>query len=107
MELLALFQRRLADGSIRLPADAGSDEIQPGGCSQPTFIGAGIDSDEIALLASRLAVASLSTGEPDGYPDFQWDISIGDLNQAGNSIAPSWTPYNLKAHPDCSACNSA
>ena len=101
------FQRRLADSSIRLPADAGSDEIQPGGCSQPTFIGAGIDSDEIALLASRLAVASLSAGEPDGYPDFQWDISIGDLNQAGNSIAPSWTPYNLKAHPDCSACNSA
>lgn len=98
------FQRHLADGSIRLPADTGSAEIQPGGCSQPTFIGAGIDSEEIALLASRLAVATLCSGEQDGYPDFQWDVSIGDLIQDGNSIAPNWTPYVLKAHHDCS-CN--
>src|SRR3546814_10930583 len=63
------FQHGLFDKSIRLPANTGSAEVQPGGCSQPTFIGAGLDSDEIALLVARLAVATLSGSEPNGYPD--------------------------------------
>lgn len=99
------FQAGLTDLTIRLPADAGGDEIQPGGCSQPTFIGAGIDSDEIALLAARLAVATLSSGEVDGYPDFAWDIAVADLQRDGNSIAPCWTPYPLKRNPNCTFCN--
>ncbi|MFZ2170237.1 MAG: hypothetical protein WAW61_11440, partial [Methylococcaceae bacterium] len=100
------FQHRLADGSIRLPADTGGEEIQPGGCSQPTFIGAGIDSDEIALLAARLAIATLSRGEPNGYPDFSWDVSIADMQRAGQSIVPDWTPYTLETSTTCTACNS-
>lgn len=100
------FQHRLADGSIRLPADTGGEEIQPGGCSQPTFIGAGVDSDEIALLAARLAIATLSRGESSGYPDFSWDVAIVDLQRAGLSIVPDWTPYILKASTVCTACNS-
>jgi molybdopterin/thiamine biosynthesis adenylyltransferase len=99
------FQHSLANGSIRLPTDTGGEEIQPGGCSQPTFIGAGVDSDEIAQLAARLAIATLSRGESNGYPDFSWDVAIGDLQQAGLSIAPDWTPYTLKASAVCSACN--
>ena len=100
------FQRSLADRSIRLPADVGSGEIQPGGCSQPTFIGAGIDSDEVALLASRLAVATLSRGEPAGYPDFGWDVAVGDFSRNGLSIVPEWTTYDLSAHVECPACNA-
>lgn len=99
------FQHSLADGSIRLPADAGSDEIQPGGCSQPTFIGAGIDSDEVALLAARVAVATLSSGETGGYPDFTWDVAVGDLARNGNSIAPDWTPYTLATNASCPVCS--
>jgi hypothetical protein len=100
------FQHRLADGSIRLPADTGGEEIQPGGCSQPTFIGAGVDSDEIALLAARLTIATLSRGEPNGYPDFSWDVSVADLQRAGQSIVPDWTPYTLETSTACTACNS-
>ncbi len=99
------FQHGLGDLSIRTPADSGAAEVQPGGCSQPTFIGAGIDSEEIALLAARLAVATLSIAQPGGYPDFAWDIAVADLNQAGQSIAPEWTPYPLKVNSACAACN--
>ncbi|NMG42634.1 hypothetical protein GPA22_02655 [Aromatoleum toluvorans] len=99
------FQRNLADNSMRLPADTGSDEIQPGGCSQPTFIGAGIDSDEVALLASRLAVATLCSGQPGGYSDFAWDVAVGDFTRGDASIVPEWTPYPLLVNPTCPACN--
>lgn len=95
------FQHSLADGSIDLPADTGAPEIQPGGCSQPTFIGAGIDSDEIALLGARLAVATLSNGEVNGYPDFLQDVFIADLNRNAQSIAPEWRSYNLPVNPAC------
>jgi molybdopterin/thiamine biosynthesis adenylyltransferase len=95
------FQHSLADGSIGLPADTGTPEIQPGGCSQPTFIGAGVDSDEIALLGARLAVATLSNGEVDGYPNFFQDVFVGDLNKNGMSIAPEWKSYNLPVNLAC------
>jgi molybdopterin/thiamine biosynthesis adenylyltransferase len=99
------FQHSLADKSIDLPADTGAAEIQPGGCSQPTFIGAGIDSDEIALLAARLAIATLSKGVASGYPDFMKDIFIADLNRDAQSIAPQWKVYDLTVNLSCAACN--
>jgi len=98
------FQHSLANGSISLPADTGAHEIQPGGCSQPTFIGAGIDSDEIALLGARLAVATLSNDEVDGYPNFLQDVFVADLNRNAQSIAPDWKSYNLPINPACTAC---
>jgi molybdopterin/thiamine biosynthesis adenylyltransferase len=98
------FLRHLTDGSIARPADSGGGEIQPGGCSQPTFIGAGLDSDEIALLASRLAVATLCDGSQDGYPNFAWDVGVADLYANGNPIAATWKTYNLLAHQECPAC---
>lgn len=100
------FQHRLADETIRMPADSGGNEIQAGGCSQATFIGAGIDSDEIALLASRLAAATLCTGEVDGYPDFNWDVAVADLQRDGISLAPAWSTYSLDKHTDCTACQT-
>uniref|UniRef100_UPI002ABDDE72 hypothetical protein n=1 Tax=Burkholderia diffusa TaxID=488732 RepID=UPI002ABDDE72 len=100
------FLRGLEDKTIRLPADAGTDEIQPGGCSQPTFIGAGIDSDAIANLASRLAVATLCSVAHDGYPDFSWDVAVADIQREGMSIAPDWTTYVLAARQDCLVCSS-
>lgn len=98
------FQRRLADHSIRLPAAEEGAEIQPGGCSQATFIGAGINSDEVALLAARMAVATLCRGKEAGYPDFNWNVAVGDLTRNGVSLAPEWNTYPLDTHPDCDAC---
>jgi ubiquitin-protein ligase len=100
------FQHRLADGSIPLPADSGGETIQPGGCSQATFIGAGLDSDEVALLASRLAVATLVSGAEGGYPDFNWNVAVADFWRDGFSIAPEWATDQLHSHPSCAHCNS-
>lgn len=100
------FQRRLSDRSVRHPADPGSKEVQPGGCSQATFIGAGINSDEVALLAGRLAVATLCRGEEAGYPDFAWNVAVGDFTRDGVSIAPDWSTYPLDVHPNCNICKA-
>jgi len=100
------FQRAMANGVVRQPFDAGTEDVQPGGCAQPTFIGAGLDSDEIALVASRLAVATLCRGVPDAYPDFEWQAAIADLQTPGLSIAPQWTPYTeWPADPNCPECS--
>lgn len=100
------FQRRLADETIRRPADSGDAEIQPGGCAQATFIGAGINSDEVALLAGRLAVATLCRDEEGGYPDFAWNVAVGDFTRDDVSIAPAWDTYALDVHPDCENCKA-
>lgn len=97
------FQYSLYDQSIRMPADSGDGTIQAGGCSQATFIGAGIDSDEISLLTSRLAIATLCAGESESYPDFNWDVAVADLRRDGLSIAPDWTTYTLHKHDKCEA----
>lgn len=100
------FQHRLGDRSIRLPEDASTEEVQPGGCSQPTFIGAGLDSDTIALQASRLAISTLCRGEVEGYADFDWDVAIVDLNRDGQNIAPDYATYKLLPHPQCHVCSA-
>lgn len=100
------FQRAMANGFVRQPFDAGTADVQPGGCAQPTFVGAGLDSDEISLVASRLAVATLCRGAPDGYPDFEWQAAIADLQAPGLSIAPQWTTYTeWPADPNCPECS--
>lgn len=99
------FQHSLGDGTtIRQPADLGAKDIQPAGCSQPTYVGAGIDSDEIALLASRLAVATLCRDDADGYADFFWDVAVADMAKEGMSIAPVWTEYKLTRNNSCAGC---
>jgi len=100
------FLRYVTDGTLARPAENSSGEIQPGGCSQPTFVGAGVVSDVIALLASRLAVATLSAGVQNGYPDFEWDVGVADLYQNGRPIVPTWKTYQLPAHAGCPACQS-
>lgn len=100
------YQHSLGDGTIRQPVDLGATDIQPAGCSLPTYVGAGIDSDEIALLASRLAVGTLCRGEAEGYADFPWDVAIADIAKEGMSIAPDWTPYKLDKNNSCAGCNA-
>lgn len=97
------FQRQLG-GTIPLPKDSGEQAVQPGGCSQATFLGAGIDSDEVAKLAARFAVATLSRGSENGYRDFPWDVAVGDFYDDQGPIAARWSTYPLAQDPDCLAC---
>jgi len=98
------YLRAMTDGRVRTPPVTNESEVQPGGCSQPTFVGAGVDSDEIALLASRLALATLSRDVPGGYPDFDWNVAVVDVISDGSSIAPRWTTDPVAPHPDCTVC---
>ena len=100
------FLQQLGDGSIQLPPESTDKVIQPGGCSQSTFIGAGIDSDEIALLGGRLAVATLCRGE-DAYPDFNWNVAVCKVQHERISIAPEWTTYPLNPHSACPSCSQS
>lgn len=94
---------RLTDHSLPLPPELEGEGIQPGGCSQATFIGAGIDSEEIALLASRLAVSTLAQGT-EGHLDFDWNVGVCEVYRDGRPIAPSWHTSSLAVHPDCHIC---
>lgn len=91
--------------SVPEPPVAEIEPVQPGGCTHPTFVGAGLDTDELSLMASRLAVATLCKGEDGGYKDFDWDIGVCALQRDGSPIAPQWTTLKLEAHPSCPACN--
>lgn len=97
------FQHHLAGGSLPSPADSGIADVQPGGCTHPTFVAAGVDSDEVAVLAARLAVATLSRGTEHGR-DFTWDVAIGDLVDGDHRIPGRWTEHVLGPHPLCQLC---
>lgn len=100
------YLRAMADGRVHTPAIADRREIQPGGCAQPTFIGAGLDSDEIALLASRLSIATLSRGMTGGYPDFDWNVAVGELFSGEMSTVPQWRTCQVAHHPQCHTCRA-
>jgi molybdopterin/thiamine biosynthesis adenylyltransferase/ubiquitin-protein ligase len=77
-------------------AEEGSD-IQPVGCFSPTFTGTGFDLDHVSLMATRMAVSTLSLGDAAGYPDFDWDVGILNLwdEAMGVPIAPKWSTHSL------------
>ena len=101
-------QHALRTGVFKLPADNGAANVQPQGCTYATFIAAGLDSDEVPILASRLAVATLlaQDGEAGQESDFSWDIAVGDFFEGERRIAARWMTYPLKVHPECDMCAS-
>ncbi|MES2784698.1 MAG: ThiF family adenylyltransferase [Pseudomonadota bacterium] len=101
-------QLALTTGKVAPPTDAGTTEVQPRGCTHPTFVAAGIDSDEVALLAARVAVATLvaQDGESGQAADFAWDLAVGDFFEGPRRIAPRWATYPLEVHPECKFCGT-
>ncbi len=88
------------------PADP-NGEVQPAGCDDPTFMGAGFDLATIALAGVRTAVATLLEGE-DGYPAAPSDITVVALRDAdGRLIQPQFTGVNLSPYPDCPVCTAS
>lgn len=97
------FYHHFTANAYPFPAAEDGPDIQPVGCFSPTFTGAGFDLDEISLMASRLAVATLCRGNPDGYPDFDWDIAVLDLwdKQTQRPIVPRWSSFPLTKFDKC------
>lgn len=99
------YQRHMADGVINTPPADPAGAVQPAGCADPTFTAAGFDLQQNAMMGVRLAVATLSRGEENGYPDMPWDVGVLSLRDAdGTPCEPRWETFPLEPHPDCSAC---
>jgi molybdopterin/thiamine biosynthesis adenylyltransferase len=95
----------LDTGSIPTPPRSPTGTVQPIGCANPTFVGAGFDLTEVAIAAARLAVATLCADNQDGYPDYDWDVACLSLRDPeGKAIAPRWQTFTLKRHLRCELC---
>jgi len=95
-------RRSLDDGSMALPPQSPASPVQPAGCADPTFTGAGFDLDQIAIAGVRLAVASLCRDAREGYPDFDWDVGIISLRHPDGRVkAPEWQTFPLHRHSSC------
>lgn len=100
----ACFQWRRAEGAIPFPVAITGDSLQPVGCAEPTFAGAGFDLAEVSLHAARAAVARLLRGQPDAYPEDDHDVWILNLRSPGGSrVPPTWTAHAVARHPSCQA----
>jgi hypothetical protein len=92
-------QWMIARGELPVPASNPDGQVQPVGCADPTFIGAGFDVASVALDGVRLVASTLLVGS---YPEVDWDIAIVDFrDQNGNLIGPKWQFFPLQRHPEC------
>jgi hypothetical protein len=95
------FRYALDDGTLPgLPFDD-QGEVQPIGCADPTFTGAGFDVAAIALMGVRLAVSALSEETDGGYPRCNWDVAIVKHRSDREAVDPAVTTFQLSANPSC------
>jgi len=93
--------------AIRQPPMNPKGEVQPLGCGDVTFVGAGFDLVQIALTGVRMAVSTLCAGEPGAYPPTDWDVMIIEWrNPNGELIPPRFLTHPLQRHPQCPVCSS-
>lgn len=86
------------------PADP-SGEIQPFGCADATFTGAGFDIAQIAMAGVRLAVSTLTETKERAYPSSDWNVATIRLrDEDGCALAGETYHHGLEIHPDCGEC---
>lgn len=99
------FQAMRTFDNLPEPAAAAMPDIQPVGCSNPTFTGAGFDLTHIALQGVRVAVSTLCAEASGGYPALDWDIAVVSLRSTdGHLIGPITQTFSLTRHPRCPVC---
>jgi hypothetical protein len=95
----------LHDGLISHPPyDPVGDSLQPVGCGNVTFKAAGFDVEEISMAGVRMAVSTLCSSAPGGYPAIAHDVGILSLRNE-TATFPEWKSYDLQKHSDCVICN--
>jgi hypothetical protein len=101
-------RKMLEDGKIPYPPSDPTGNLQPAGCADPTFTGAGFDLTWIASSAVRMAVGSITEGQQGGYPRGNWDVLVLQTrDKSGAPIPPSSREFKLRRHPDCPRCSRA
>jgi molybdopterin/thiamine biosynthesis adenylyltransferase len=99
------YQQALLDEKLPPPPFDPQGTVQPAGCGDPTFTGAGFDMASLALAGVRMAVSALCEGESNAYPYADWDammIAFRDGN--GTLIPPSFTAHKVPRYPKCPRC---
>lgn len=92
-------QMALEGGSIPLPPHAAESlNVQPRGCSEVTYVGAGFDLLPIVAQAARIAAATLAEGAEAGSLVFVCSLPADPL------APPSWTSHHLERDPKCPIC---
>ncbi len=87
------------------PRDEASGTVQPRGCATRTFTGARFDLLPLVAQATRVAIQTLSGGDPGSYPDTDRDLFILRLRtETGALPAPEWQSHRLEIHPRCPHC---
>lgn len=100
----ACFQWHRVDRSVPFPIAITTESIQPVGCAEPTFAGAGFDLAEVSLQACRVALGRLLRNVADSYPSDGFDAWILALRAAdGTVVPPTWDGYRLERHGSCRA----
>lgn len=98
------FQHALFDGTIPSPPADPNGMVQPAGCADPTFTGAGFDLLQVALQGVRLAAGTLCGSSAGGYPDVSWDVAVASLRDRNGMTVPiRWESFPLDRHPACQA----
>lgn len=98
------FQAHLAERGLP-PADP-AGEVQPPGCTEPTFTGTSFDLLPVTAMAARMAVATLCRGDDAGCPDVGWDVATVALrDEDGVPILPDWDGFVLTRQASCT-CGS-
>lgn len=99
---LCLQKALYEDKTIKEPPFDEAANVQPLGCADPTFTGAGFDVKEVTLEALRAAAGMLVSAKGDGYPAISWDVAVLSLRDTnGNRVSPRWETYELPSSPEC------
>ena len=100
------YQYSLDDGKIPDVPMHPDGEVQPIGCANPTFTGAGFDLVQVAITGVRVAVSVLCAGTAGAYPQVNWDVTTVAFRSAdGRLILPASNGYVLTKHPRCKRCS--
>lgn len=96
------------DGTIEEPPSDPAGTVQPLGCAEVTFTGAGFDMVEVAMSGVRTAIAVLGQGRDEGYPQAHWDVlTMSFRDESGQLIVPNFRGYELQRHPRCPLCQNS
>lgn len=94
------WQHHLGSTIDPLPQHEPPGGVQPPGCPDPTYTGAGFDLAALAAQTAQVA-ASYLTG-PDGYGQLPADVmTVKFVDDSGNPIPARWESHTLTRHPDC------
>ena len=92
----------MTDGIVPSPPQDKQGNLQPVGCANPTFTGAGADVEQVSLMAVRMALSTLCRGAVNGYPDISWNVAVLSLrSETGVLLAPQWNTMTVRRHPEC------